>query len=79
MLVRWIAAGLQDAHRSFRRIRGCGEIPALIRALDRQRGHQEGGRIDDRHPSRRSRSGDQFNSERDIPQNPERISYFHLN
>ena len=35
MLVRWIAAGLQDAHRRFRCIRGCGELPALIRALDR--------------------------------------------
>jgi transposase-like protein len=35
MLVRWIAAGLHDAHRRFRRIRGCTEMPALIRALDR--------------------------------------------
>ena len=35
MLVRWIATGLQDAQRRFRRIRGCGEMPALIRALDR--------------------------------------------
>jgi putative transposase len=35
MLVRWIATGLQDAQRRFRRIRGCGELPALIRALDR--------------------------------------------
>jgi len=35
MLVRWIATGLQEAQRRFRRIRGCGEMPALIRALDR--------------------------------------------
>jgi transposase-like protein len=35
MLVRWIAAGLQDAQQRFRRIRGCDEMPALIRALDR--------------------------------------------
>jgi transposase-like protein len=35
MLVRWIAAGLQDAQQRFRRIKGCGEMPALIRALDR--------------------------------------------
>ena len=34
MLVRWIAAGLQDAQQRFRRIKGCGEMPALIRALD---------------------------------------------
>jgi putative transposase len=36
MLVRWIAAGLQEARRSFRRVRGHRELPALIRALDRQ-------------------------------------------
>jgi len=36
MLVRWIATGLHDAQQRFRRIRGCGEMPALIRALDRQ-------------------------------------------
>ena len=35
MLVRWVAAGLQDAQPRFRRIKGCGEMPALIRALDR--------------------------------------------
>ena len=35
MLVRWIATGLQDAQQRFRRIRGCDEMPALIRALDR--------------------------------------------
>jgi transposase-like protein len=35
MLVRWIAAGLLEARRSFRRIRGHADLPALIRALDR--------------------------------------------
>ena len=35
MLVRWVATGLQDAQRRFRRIKGCGEMPALIQALDR--------------------------------------------
>ena len=35
MLVRWIATALQEAQRRFRRIRGYGEMPALIRALDR--------------------------------------------
>jgi hypothetical protein len=35
MLVRWIAAGLQEARRSFRRLRGHADLPALIRALDR--------------------------------------------
>ena len=33
MLVRWIATGRQDAQRRFRRIRGCDDMPALIRAL----------------------------------------------
>jgi transposase-like protein len=36
MLVRWIATGLQEARRSFRRVRGHAEIKALIRAFDRQ-------------------------------------------
>ena len=35
MLVRWIAAGLEEARRSFRRVRGHAELPALIHALDR--------------------------------------------
>ena len=36
MLVRWIAAGLHEAGRSFRRIRGHADLGALIRALDRR-------------------------------------------
>jgi len=35
MLVRWIAAGLREAGRSFRRLRGHRDLAALIRALDR--------------------------------------------
>ena len=35
MLVRWIAAGLQDVTHSFRRLRGHRDLAALIRALDR--------------------------------------------
>jgi putative transposase len=35
MLVRWIAAGLQEVTRSFRRLRGHRDLAALIRALDR--------------------------------------------
>jgi putative transposase len=34
MLVRWIAAGLAEAGRSFRRVRGHADLGALIRALD---------------------------------------------
>ncbi|MFN8544922.1 MAG: hypothetical protein U0807_12080 [Candidatus Binatia bacterium] len=36
MLVRWIAAGLEEARRSFRRVRGYTDIPKLIAALDRR-------------------------------------------
>lgn len=34
MLVRWIAAGLRESTRSFRRLRGHRDLPALVRALD---------------------------------------------
>jgi transposase-like protein len=34
MIVRWIAAGLAEAKRSFRRVRGHADLSALIRALD---------------------------------------------
>jgi transposase-like protein len=33
MLVRWIAAGLRECTRSFRRLRGHRDLPALVRAL----------------------------------------------
>lgn len=36
MLVRWIATGLQDVHRSFRRVRGHADLAALARTLDRR-------------------------------------------
>ena len=36
MLVRWVAAGLQETRRSFRRLRGHADLPALIRALDQR-------------------------------------------
>jgi putative transposase len=36
MLVRWIAAGLDEARRSFRRVRGYTDIPKLIAVLDRR-------------------------------------------
>jgi hypothetical protein len=36
MLVRWIAAGLLETRRSFRRIRGHADLPTLLRALDRR-------------------------------------------
>lgn len=36
MLVRWIAAALDEARRSFRRVRGYKDLPKLIAALDRR-------------------------------------------
>lgn len=36
MLVRWIATGLQEVQRTFRRVRGHADLKALIRALDRK-------------------------------------------
>lgn len=35
MLVRWMAAALDEARRCFRRVRGYQQIPKLLRALDR--------------------------------------------
>jgi putative transposase len=35
MKKRWIAAGMLEAQRSFRRIKGCGDMPAFVAALTR--------------------------------------------
>ncbi len=35
ILVRWIATGLREVGRNFRRLRGHRDLAALIRALDR--------------------------------------------
>jgi putative transposase len=35
MKKRWVAAGMLEAERNFRRIRGCKEMPALVAALRR--------------------------------------------
>jgi hypothetical protein len=34
LLLRWIAAGLREATRSFRRLRGHRDLAALVRALE---------------------------------------------
>jgi len=69
MLVRWIAAGLQETGRSFRRLRGHRDLAALIRALDRPAMDTRRRSRRNCHPSRRSAA---FNSERDIPLDRER-------
>jgi putative transposase len=33
MKKRWIAAGMLEAQRSFRRIKGCGDMPAFVTAV----------------------------------------------
>ncbi len=35
MIKRWCAAGMLNAQRSFRRVKGCKDMPALIAALQR--------------------------------------------
>jgi hypothetical protein len=34
MVLRWIAAGMDEARRQFRRVNGCLYLPALRAALD---------------------------------------------
>lgn len=36
MVVRWIATALQEGEKRFRKIKGVPDLPALLRALDRQ-------------------------------------------
>jgi hypothetical protein len=35
MKKRWLAAGVIEAERSFRRVKGCGAMPVLVAALRR--------------------------------------------
>ena len=38
MKKRWVAAGMLEAERSFRRVKGCNEMPSLVAALRRHVG-----------------------------------------
>jgi putative transposase len=38
MKKRWVAAGMLEAERSFRRVKGCKEMPVLVAALQRHAG-----------------------------------------
>jgi hypothetical protein len=33
MMLRWVAAGILEAVKGFRRLKGCGEMPTLVAAL----------------------------------------------
>jgi putative transposase len=33
MVRRWVAAGMLNAERSFRRVKGCKDMPVLVAAL----------------------------------------------
>jgi len=43
MIVRWIAAGIVEANRRFRRIRGYRDLTTLFSAIER---HTEGNTLD---------------------------------
>ncbi len=47
MVKRWIAAGVLEAQRGFRKLRGDKSIPALIAALNKSA--EQIDRIDDQH------------------------------
>jgi len=36
MVRRWVGAGLLEAERSFRRIKGCKDMPTLVAAIHRE-------------------------------------------
>ena len=36
MKKRWVAVGMLEAERSFRRIKGCAEMPTLVAAIRRE-------------------------------------------
>ncbi len=38
MIKRWMAAGMLNAERSFRRVKGCKDMPTLLAALGRHVG-----------------------------------------
>ena len=33
MMLRWVAAGILEAVKGFRRLKGCGDMPQLVAAL----------------------------------------------
>jgi hypothetical protein len=47
MKKRWVATGMLEAERSFRRVWGCMEIPVLVDALRRQAGRVRGSEYDE--------------------------------
>jgi len=47
MKKRWVAAGVVEAERSFRRIKGCKEMPVLVAALRRRTKSVRGPEYDD--------------------------------
>ncbi len=47
MKKRWVAAGVVEAERNFRRVRGCNEMPVLVAALRRHTGSVRGPKYDE--------------------------------
>lgn len=42
MVRRWVAAGLLEAERSFRRVKGCADMPVLVAAIHREAARRTG-------------------------------------
>jgi hypothetical protein len=47
MKKRWVAAGVVEAERNFRRVKGCKEMPVLAAALRRHTGRVRGSECDE--------------------------------
>jgi len=47
MKKRWVAVGMLEAERSFRRVKGCQEMPVLVAALRRHRRSVRGTEYDE--------------------------------
>ena len=47
MKKRWVAAAMLEAERSFRRVKGCDEMPVLVAALRRHTGTVTGSEYDE--------------------------------
>jgi hypothetical protein len=45
MVLRWVASALSDAATRMRKLRGCGQMRALINALDARRPNTDSGAV----------------------------------
>ncbi|HSW25273.1 MAG TPA: hypothetical protein VLJ62_21105 [Burkholderiaceae bacterium] len=45
MVLRWVASALSDAATRMRKLRGCGQMRTLLKALDARRADTDGGLV----------------------------------